>query len=147
MRAQVEAECQEAKERALAEANAAKARAVAEARTIRAKARTSAKVQEQRRIYVTEVTEVVAAQEVREDTEVVQGDDLQSELSTMRNELDELERALADAPAAVATDAESEQASVTGAQDAAPPFEVDADWEILRDDSSLESIPGWDVIV
>lgn len=151
MRAQVEAECQEVRERALAEANAAKARAVAEARTIRAKARTSAKVEEQRRRDATEVTEVVAAQEVREDTEVVQEDDLQLELATMRNELDELERALADAPAAVATDAESElvnssQASVTGTQDAVLPQDVDAEWEILRD-SSLESIPGWDVIV
>merc|ERR1711904_240048 len=35
MRAQVEAECREVKERALAEANAAKTRAVAEARAIR----------------------------------------------------------------------------------------------------------------
>jgi hypothetical protein len=144
MRAQVDAECREVKERALAEANAAKARAVADARTIRAKARSSAKLEERRG-----ATEVVAAPEVREDTEVVQEDEPQVELATTSSES---EREPVDAPSAiVATDAESElvtssQASVPVTQDAALPLEVDAEWEILRD-SSLETFPGWDVIV
>lgn len=146
MRAQVDAECREVKERALAEANAAKAQAVAEARIIRAKARSSAKLEEQRKRGA---TEVVAALEVREDTEVVQENEPQLELTSLRSEL---ERELVDAPSAiVAMDAESElinssQALVTVTQDALLPLEVDAEWEILRD-SSLETIPGWDVIV
>lgn len=146
MRAQVDAECREVKERALAEATAAKAQAVAEARIIRAKARSSAKSEEQRKRGA---TEVVAALEVREDTEVVQENEPQLELTSVRSEL---ERELVDAPSAIdAMDAESElnnssQASVTVTQDALLPLEVDAEWEILRD-SSLETIPGWDVIV
>jgi hypothetical protein len=146
MRAQVDAECREVKERALAEAEAAKARAIAEARTIRAKARSSAKLEEQRR---KRAAEVAAAVEDREDTEVVQENDPQSELTCIRSEL---EGELADAPsAAVEADAGSEpvtssQVCVDVTQDAAPPLEVDAEWEILRD-SSLETFPGWDVIV
>jgi len=146
MRAQVEAECREVKEKALAEANAAKTRAVAEARAIRAKARSSAKLEEQRRRGA---TEVIAVLEDREDTEVVQENEPQLELTSTRSEL---ERKLVDAPSAVvAADADSEfvnssQASVNVTQDAVLPLEVDAEWEILPD-SSLETIPGWDVIV
>jgi hypothetical protein len=94
-------------------------------------------------------TEVLAAPEVRENTEVVQEDEPQVEHATTSSEL---EREPVDAPSAiVATDAESElvtssQASVPVTQDAALPLEVDAEWEILRD-SSLETFPGWDVIV
>jgi len=145
MRAQVEAECREVKEKALAEANAAKTRAAAEARAIRAKARLSAKLEEQRRRCA---REVVAAQEVRHDKEYVEETEPQVELTSARSEL---ETELVIAPSAIATDAESElvcisQASFNLTQDAALPIEVDAEWEVLID-SSLESIPGWDVIV
>jgi len=146
MRVQVDAECREVNERALVEAKATKARAVAEARTIRAKARSNAKLDEQRR---RRIQEDVVAPEVRQDTDVVQENDTQLELTCIRSELEELERELVDAPSA--NDAQSEfvnspQASTAVTQGAVLPLDVDAEWEILRD-SSIETIPGWDVIV
>lgn len=143
IRSQVEAECCEIKEKALAEAKAANARAVAEARAIRAKARSSAKLEDRRK----QATELVTATETRED-------ESPAELTAMRSQP---ERQPVDAfpvSAAVAQDTELPRepvdafpASVAVTQDAELPLvDIDAGWEVLPD-SSLESIPGWDVIV
>lgn len=132
IRSQVEAECCEVKEKALAEAKAAKAQAVAEARAIRAKARSSAKLEDRRG---RPATEVVTAEELRDVAEGgLESSESQAELTTMRSE-----------PAREPIDAFPCSLAVT--QDAELPLvDIDVGWEVLPD-SSLESIPGWDVIV
>lgn len=137
MRSQVEAECCEVKERALAEAKAAKARAVADARAIRAKARSSVKLEDRRGRPATENITTKEGSEVVDVSEVVgNGPDYsesQAELTTMRSE-----------PETEPVDAFPVSLVVT--QDVESPLvDIDVGWEVLPD-SSLESIPGWDVI-
>lgn len=155
MRSQVEAECREVKQRAEAEGNAAKARAVVEARAIRAKARSSAKVEEQRRKRTSEASaalasEVVAEQGLREDPKCES--ETNAELTATRSEATGELVDFQSATSLTATaDEENEPldsspVSLDDTQEALPPPDVDAEWEVLLD-SSLESIPGWDVIV
>lgn len=137
IRSQVEAECCEVKEKAFAEANAAKAQAVAEARAIRAKARASAKLQERRGRQASEdvAAEVVTAEEVREAAErELETGESQAELTTLSSE-----------PETEPVDASTVSVVVTPEAELSL-VDVDAGWEVLPD-SSLESIPGWDVIV
>jgi len=93
-----------------------------------------------------QLSEVVAEQELREDPQCESESSAEptATRSETKGELVDFQPATSLTVSAEPLD--SSPACLVVTQETLPQVDVDAEWEVLLD-SSLESIPGWDVIV